>query len=57
MKLLHRYGGLKQRVIAERMGGLDEGLVSPGSQSDPGKMDGDPQIRKRFQDLHSGLST
>ena len=28
MELLHRYSGLKQRMIAERFGGLDEGLVS-----------------------------
>jgi hypothetical protein len=35
--LLHRYSGLKQRVIGERFGGLDEGLVSRGSKSDPGK--------------------
>jgi hypothetical protein len=26
--LLHRYSGLKQRMIAERFGGLDEGSVS-----------------------------
>ena len=37
MELLHRYSGLKQRLIAERFGGLDEGLVEPRSQSDPGK--------------------
>ena len=28
MELLHRYSGLEQRMIAERFGGLDEGLVS-----------------------------
>jgi hypothetical protein len=28
MELLHRYSGLKQRMIAERLGGLDERLVS-----------------------------
>jgi hypothetical protein len=28
MDLLHRYSGLKQRMIAERFGGLDEGLES-----------------------------
>ena len=28
MELLHRYSGLKQRMIGERFGGLDEGLVS-----------------------------
>jgi hypothetical protein len=28
MELLHRYNGLKQRMIAERLGSLDEGLVS-----------------------------
>ena len=34
---LQRYGELEQRMIAERFGGLDEGLVSRGSQSDPRK--------------------
>jgi hypothetical protein len=28
IELLHRYSGLKQRMIAERFGGLDDGLVS-----------------------------
>ena len=28
MELLHRYSGLKQRMIGERCGSLDEGLVS-----------------------------
>jgi len=28
MELFHRYSGLKQRMIGERFGGLDEGLVS-----------------------------
>jgi hypothetical protein len=28
MELFHRYSGLKQRMIGERFGGLDEGLVT-----------------------------
>jgi hypothetical protein len=28
MELLHRYSGLKLRMIGERFGSLDEGLVS-----------------------------
>jgi hypothetical protein len=37
MELLHRYSGLKQRIIGERFGGLDEGVSEPRSESDPGK--------------------
>jgi hypothetical protein len=37
MELWHQYSGLKQRMIAERFGGLDEGFGEPRSQSDPGK--------------------
>jgi hypothetical protein len=42
MELLHRYGGLKQRMIAERFGGLDEGLVSRE------KIETEPKILKWF---------
>jgi hypothetical protein len=28
MEQSHRYCGVKQRMIAERLGGLDEGLVN-----------------------------
>jgi hypothetical protein len=51
MEQLHRYSRLKQRMIAERFGGLDERLVGRGSQSDPGKIATEPKIRKWFQDL------
>jgi hypothetical protein len=57
MELLHPYSGLKQRGIAERMGGLDEGLVSRDRRAIQEKIDGDPKIRKWFQDLDSRLST
>jgi len=36
MELLHRYNGLKQRMISERFGDLG-GFGEPRSQSDPGK--------------------
>jgi hypothetical protein len=57
MELLHRYSGLKQRMIGERMGGLDEGLVSRDRRAIRQKSDTDPKIRKWFDDLHSKLST
>ena len=61
MELLYLYSGFKQRMIGERFGGLDEGLVSRDrraireKQSDPGKDETEPKIRKWFQDL-TGLS-
>jgi hypothetical protein len=33
MELLHRYIGLKQRMIAERFEGWDEGFGEPRSQT------------------------
>ena len=51
MELLHRYSGLKQLMIAERLGGLDEGLVSRDPQSDPENIETEPKIRKWFRDL------
>jgi putative transposase len=56
MELLHRYSGLKQRVIAERFGGLDEGLVSRDRRAIREKIETEPKIRKWFQDL-ARLST
>jgi hypothetical protein len=56
MEQLHRYSRLKQRMIAERFGGLDERLVGRGSQSDPGKIATEPKIRKWFKDFTT-LST
>jgi chromosomal replication initiation ATPase DnaA len=53
MELLHRYGGLKQRMIGERFGGLDEGLVSRDHRAIREKIETDPKIRKWFQDLVS----
>jgi hypothetical protein len=51
MELLHRYGGLKQRTIGQRFGGLDEGLVSRDSRAIREKIKTDPKIRKWFQDI------
>ena len=56
MELLHRYSGLKQRMIAERFGGLDECLVSRDRGAIREKIETEPKIRKSFQDL-TGLST
>jgi hypothetical protein len=52
MELLHRYSGLKQRIIAER----DDRFGKPRSESDPGKIETEPKLRKWFQDL-TWLST
>jgi chromosomal replication initiation ATPase DnaA len=51
IELLHRYGGLKQRMIGERFGGLDEGLVSRDCRAIRAKIENEPKIRKWFQDL------
>ena len=56
MEMLHRYSGLKQRMIAERFGGLDECLVSRDRGAIREKIETEPKIRKSFQDL-TGLST
>jgi hypothetical protein len=51
MELLHRYSGLKQRIIGERMGGLDEGLVSRDRRAFREKIETEPKMQKWFQDL------
>jgi hypothetical protein len=51
MELLHRYSGLKQRMIGERFGGLDEGLVSLDRRANREKIETEPKVRKWFQDL------
>jgi hypothetical protein len=51
MELVHRYSGLKQRMISERFGGLDEGLVSRDCRAIREKIETDPKIRKWFQDI------
>ena len=51
MELLHRYSGLKQRMIGERFGGLDEGLASRDRRAIREKIQTGPKIRKWFQDL------
>jgi hypothetical protein len=56
MELLHRYSGLKQRMIAERFGALDEGLVSRDRRAIREKIETEPKIRNWFQDL-TRLST
>ena len=50
MELLHRYSGLKQRMIGERFG-LDDGLVSRERKAIREKIETEPRIRKWFQDL------
>ena len=57
MELLDRYSGLKQRMIAERFGGLEEGWVSWDRRAIRGKIETEPKIRKWFQDLNARLST
>jgi chromosomal replication initiation ATPase DnaA len=57
MELLHRYSGLKQRMIGERFGGLDEGLVSRDRRAIREKIETEPKIRRWFHDLDSRLST
>jgi hypothetical protein len=44
MELLHRYSGLKQRMITERFGGLDEGLVSRDRRAIREKIETEPKI-------------
>jgi REP element-mobilizing transposase RayT len=56
MELLHRLSGLKQRVIGERFGGVDEGLVSRDRRAIREKMESEPKIRKWVQDLHARLT-
>ena len=56
MELLHRYSGLKQRMIGERFGGLDEGLVSRDRRAIREKIETEPKIQKWFRDL-TRLST
>ena len=56
MELLHRYNGLKQRMISERFGDLDEGLVSRDRRAIREKIETEPEVRKWFQDL-TRLST
>jgi chromosomal replication initiation ATPase DnaA len=51
MELLHRYSGLKQRMIGERFGGLDDGVVSRDCRAIREKIETEPKIRKWFQDL------
>jgi hypothetical protein len=51
MELLHRYSGLKQRMIGERFGGLDEGLVSRDRRAIQENIETEPKMRKWFKDL------
>ena len=46
-----RYSGLRQGMIGERVGGLDEGLVSRDCKAIREKIETEPKIRKWFQDL------
>jgi hypothetical protein len=56
MELLYRHSGLKQRMIGERFGRLDEGLVSRDRRAVRKKIEAEAKIRKWFQDL-SRLNT
>jgi hypothetical protein len=47
----------RERMIAERFGGLDEGLVSRDRRVIREKIETEPKIRKWFQDLNARLST
>jgi hypothetical protein len=51
MKLLHRYSGLRQRMIAERLEGLDKGLVSHALRAIRERIETEPKIGTWFQDL------
>jgi REP element-mobilizing transposase RayT len=51
MELLHRYSGLKQRMIGERFGNLNEGLVSRDCRAIRAKIKNDPKIQKWFQEI------
>jgi hypothetical protein len=51
MELLHRYSGPKQRMISERLGSLDERLVSRDRRAIREKIETEPKIRKWFQDI------
>jgi hypothetical protein len=51
MELLHRHSGLKQRLIGERFGNLDEGLVSRDCRAIRAKIKNDPKIHKWFQEI------
>jgi hypothetical protein len=57
MELLHRYSGLKQRMIGERFGGLDDGLVSRDRRAIREKIETERKIRKWFHDLMGRVST
>jgi putative transposase len=56
MELLHRYSGLKQRMIGERFGNLDEGLVSRDCRAIRAKIKNDPKIQRWFREI-AALST
>jgi hypothetical protein len=49
--LLHRHSGLKQHMIGERCGDLDEGLVSRNRRAIRKQIESEPKTRKWFQDL------
>ena len=51
MELLHRYSGLKQRMIGKRFRNLDEGLVSRDCRAIRAKIKNDPKIEKWFQEI------
>jgi chromosomal replication initiation ATPase DnaA len=48
MELLHRYSGLKRRMIGERFGGLDEGLVSRDRRAVREKIETDRRSESGF---------
>jgi hypothetical protein len=48
---MHRYSGLKQRMIAEQFAGLDERLVSSDRRAIHEKIETEPKILKWFLDF------
>jgi hypothetical protein len=49
MELLHRYNGLKWRMIAERFKGFDEGLVSRDRRAIWEKIETEPRSESGFR--------
>jgi len=51
MELLHRYSGLKQRIIGEWFGGFDQGFDERDRRAIREKIETESKTRKWFQDL------
>jgi REP element-mobilizing transposase RayT len=57
MELMHRHSGIKQRAIGERVGGLDEALVSRERKTIREKIESDSRVRKWYRDIEARLTT